>query len=312
MSWNAQLESSSKQHGVAEKTVSAPSTLSEFAWTVPISIDTAGESFLSGIQSPVPEDSSIPREIIAEELRSTFFQAELKRPLHLGLHSELPAYLLHFSFSFQRSGSNSRIRAATVTITFDDAPTDTEENSDEEDEDAPPPAILDFYPKDYKGPVFKATVERSTEVSLAVSSGGIVTPGVKVCEKKTLEEEGRLAVHGVTRGRPKHKVIWTIRENEVSKKGIPNTIQLPLIVRPQNGRRFSASLVIHAKYGIRRGVLAKIIPVLGRLNEPIYFDPTVLRRMAKNKERSRFDGNIVAEEVGGLTDCDLVQHSSLQ
>ena len=113
------------QDGHTEANITAEPVSAEFTWTIPISLDTSGESFLGNAQVPVPEDSSIPREIIAEEIRSTRFQAELVRPLRLGFHNGLPAYLLCFAFSFQRISSGARIREATITIRFDDAPTDT-------------------------------------------------------------------------------------------------------------------------------------------------------------------------------------------
>jgi hypothetical protein len=285
-------------------------TSPKFVWTVPVSIDNIADSLLSATKTTIPEDSSIPPEIIAEQLRGTPFQAEIERPLHLGSHDGRSAYRLLFYFSFQHSRSRPRIRTATITITFRDAPEDTKQDSDDEDEPSRHPAILDFYPKVFEGPVRKATVERSAEATIGISNHSILNTRVKIGEKKILEEEGRLTMHGTTRGRPKHRVIWTIRENEVSKTGIPITFHLPLIVMPQNGRRFSAVLGLRANYGIRRGLLAKIIPVLGSSPAPIYFDPAVLDKMAKNRDRSRFDGKVVVEEVGDLTHYNLRDHSS--
>jgi hypothetical protein len=294
-----------------------PASSSEFCWTVPISIDTTADSLLSGAPKSAPEDASIPRETIAEELRGTFLQAKLQRPLHLGVRNGSPAYRLVFSFSFSRSGSCPRIRMATITIKFDDSPADAaaaadNSDSDDGDEDILPPAILAYYPKIYEGPVFNATVERSAEASIAFSGHNVISTGTKFGKKVTLEEAGRLTVHGNASGRPEHRIVWVVRENDVSRKGIPNTFELPLIVMPQKGRRFSASLGLRASYGIRRGVLSKNIPVSGGSKKPIYFDPAVLEKMAKNRERSRFDQNIIVEEVGNLEDCDLRQYSFFQ
>jgi hypothetical protein len=303
---------SSTQHISTHENDSTESSAAEFTWSVPFSIDTSAGSFLNHAHGPVPEDSSIPRDIIAEEVRSTRFLAELLRPLRLGLHNDLPAYLLCFSFSFQRLSSGARIRQATITIRFDDAPADTCVDEEGRAERVLPPAILDFYPKDYAGPVSTATLERSSELSMSVSSGslGVVTPSAVVATKKTWEEEGSLVVHGLRQGRPvMHQIVWTVKENKVLKDGIPRTLKFPLIVRAQKQRRFSAAVVVNAHYGIRRGLLASRVPVLGRYDEPIYFDPANLERMAKEKERSVFDGNVVVIESGDITQCDLSAYS---
>ncbi|KAH7111194.1 hypothetical protein EDB81DRAFT_830659 [Dactylonectria macrodidyma] len=211
-------------------------------------------------------------------------------------------------------GSGWRIRQATIAITFEDAPIifSIEDSSDDSDtDDIRPPAILEIYPKLYEGPVSTANVEVSTELSLSGSGLAAINPGGKVSQKKSWEQEGRLLVHGSTVGSPvRHKAIWRVSENPVSKLGVPKEMRLSLIVRPQNRRRFLARLVLHASYGIWRGPLASMVPIVGKSDNPIYFDPATLERMATQKECSRFDGTVVAEDVGDLDQCDISKYSS--
>lgn len=285
-------------------------------WSVPLSIDISGEKLLGHVNNPVAEDASIPREIIADELRSTRFLATLERPLRIGWHHKLPAYHLCFSLSFQNMQLSSgwRIRQASIAITFEDASVNTsmEDSSDDSDsDDIRPPAILEIHPKLYQGPVSMANVEVSTELSLSGGSLASVSLGGMVSQKRSWEQEGRLLVHGSMVGSPvRHKAVWRVSENPISKLGIPKEMRLVLIVRPQNGRRFLARLVLHASYGLWRGPLASMVPIVGKSDDPIYFDPTTLERMARQRECSQFDGKIIAEEVGDLAQCDLSKHSS--
>jgi hypothetical protein len=271
---------------------------------------------LGHVNNPVIEDAAIPREIIADELRSTRFLATLERPIRIGTHDKLPEYHLCLSLSFQNMqlSSGGRIRQASIAITFEDATLNTsmEDFSDDSDsDDIYPPAILEIHPKLYEGPVSIVNVEMSTELSLSASGLASMSPGGKASQKKSWEQEGLLLVHGSTLGSPvKHKVVWRVSENLISKLGIPKEMRLPFIVRPQNGRRFLAKLVLHASYGIWRGPLASMVPIVGKSDDPIYFDPTTLERMARQRDCSRFDGKTVEEEVGDLAQCDLSKHLS--
>ena len=97
----------------------------QLSCTIAFDIDSSAESLLKS--DPIkntPEEESIPREIIAKEVRSTCVQAELLRPVHIGTFNKLSAYLLCFNFSFQRhsDGWFTRIQAADIDISFVDAP----------------------------------------------------------------------------------------------------------------------------------------------------------------------------------------------
>jgi len=285
-------------------------TDTDYSWSVPLSIDTSQQSLLSHVDTPVAGDSSVPRKIIVSELRSIQFLAKLERPFLVGVYNQLPAYLLHFSFSFQDTllGSNSRVRQAIIKIIFYDAPANAD--TDDSDDESYPPCIPKIYPELFEGPVSTADREVSTEMSLSGTGISPVSPAGKRSDKKSWKEEGCVVVQGNTVGSPEHKVIWTVSENPVTKGGIPKKMKLPLILIPQNGRRFSAKLTLQASYGIWKGALANMLPVIGKDEKPIYFDPAALELMAKQKYRSRFDGAIVAEEAD-LTTRDIREFFSI-
>lgn len=112
------------------------------------------------------EAESIPREIIASEVRSTRFLAALERPIRLGTFNNYAAFLLTFRFSFQRvlDGYFKRVRAVEIEITFDDAP------RDQTVEAGRSPSIVRFHPVDYNGPVTEGMVKYCSGINSDLSS----------------------------------------------------------------------------------------------------------------------------------------------
>lgn len=75
----------------------------ELSSIITFDIDTSAESLLKSTPiTNTAEEESVPREIIAEEIRSTCMQAELLRPIYIGTCYGQNAYFLCFNFSFQR------------------------------------------------------------------------------------------------------------------------------------------------------------------------------------------------------------------
>ncbi len=75
----------------------------ELSSIITFDIDTSAESLLKSTPiTNTAEEESVPREIIAEEIRSTCVQAELLRPIYIGTCYGQNAYFLCFNFSFQR------------------------------------------------------------------------------------------------------------------------------------------------------------------------------------------------------------------
>ncbi len=285
----------------------------DFSWDVPFEINRKELSYLSssrGLRN-TQEEESIPRELIAEEVKSTRFQARLGRPIRIGTSNGLPAYLLCFQLSFQHLSSFNRVRKADIRLTFDDAVHVAEDASDDFDPRMGP-SIVRFYPRSWEGPVATAQEEQYAEASVQLAGvPNIATPGLTVGISTSKPRESRLVVHGVPGGRPTWStILWIITENEISNAGIPREMQLPLIVTAKEGRRFACKLVVNASYGMRRGVVARNIPVLGKRDDPLFFDPTALEQMATAGSRSMIDGELIATKVGSLDTVDLSSYSS--
>ncbi|KZF22831.1 hypothetical protein L228DRAFT_247228 [Xylona heveae TC161] len=294
-----------------------------FSWSIPLDIEKVQErrhgiflgpkgpkSVSSPFVSPVivgpsgPVDS-VPLAVMVDEVRSTRVQAKLERPLQLGTFNGLTAVLLRFHLTFQRTSDSwmHRIRKARVTITFEDAPIDQSMASNAH------PSVVKFYPKLYEGPVSTASIEHTLEASAqAASMPGIASAGAGYNRKKALTKENRLVIHGVTYGEPAATIVFTIKENEISKSGMPRQIDLALIVNTLSGKRFSASVEILADYGFRSGALG--MPARGKNLRPVFIDPEGLRQMAKDGKRG-VDGALIVTEASSLDNFALDTYSSL-
>ena len=278
---------------------------------ISFSLDTAAVGLLGHDHiSNTEEELSIPREIIADVVGSWRFHAELLRPIRLGtygIHNDQPAELLCFHFSFQRTSDRwpTRVRAATIKIDFLDAPWDGSKAAN--------PSIARFHPDEYEGPSSHGQVVTTTNASLSVAPpSGSPSVGLGKAREVTLPLESKLHVHGVRSGRPtKNNVTWTIEEDHLKKDGLPREMHLPLIVTCKQPRRFSARITVSAKYALIRGQLAKLVPVVGKMDEPLYFDPAALRAAAEEKQ-SGPDGTPVAMDLGDLNDVSLIEYSSFQ
>ena len=251
------------------------------------------------------EAESIPREIIASEVRSTRFLAALERPIRLGTFNDYTAFLLTFRFSFQRvlDGYFKRVRAVNIKITFEDAPRDPTVGAGRN------PSIVRFHPEQYYGPVTQGMVTYSSGISSDVSTvPGGPSIGAHLSREVNVPIESSLKVHGTRDGRPtRNKIIWTIEEDAIRETGLPREVKMSLIVNMRQARRFSARVVVAAHYLFKRGILAKQFPVIGRTNDPLFFDPPLLQEIART-QRPGPDGAPIAEFVGEL-DANLLQGS---
>ncbi|KAF2469214.1 uncharacterized protein BDR25DRAFT_51859 [Lindgomyces ingoldianus] len=265
------------------------------------------EEYLDSSQTNTEEELSIPREVIADVVGRSRLVAELERPIKIGTYKGLPAYLLRTHFAFQRASTNwlYRVQQAEITIEFEDAPYESGKKAQH-------PAVAAFHPELFKGEITPALVTESASASI---NAGYISAGAEVGVEKSRTfvslEKGRVVVHGVRGGGRNHNIIsWVVEQDSVAKAGIPRAIRLPLIVTRPIGGRFSARVTITAHYGFWRGKLARSIPVVGKNNDQLYFDPATLAAMAETGEKG-VDGTAVAEQVGALDDVDLVSWSSL-
>ncbi|KAF1957693.1 hypothetical protein CC80DRAFT_592202 [Byssothecium circinans] len=286
----------------------APANNTPFSWSIPLEISGDGATYLDRSQTNNnTEELSIPRPVIAEVIGGSRLVAELERPLKIGTYNELPAYLLQTHFSFQRANSTwlYRIQAAEITIVVEDAPA-----SDATAKTAKQhPAVAAWYPKLFDGEASHAVVTESMSTAL---DAGYMGAGAKVGTEKsrTFLETGRVVVHGVRGGgRNRNSITWVIEQDSIQKSGIPRDIKLPLIVTRQSGGRFLARVTVKVHYGFWRGALARSIPVVGKNDEPLYFDPATVEAMAQNGEKGP-DGTPVAELCGPFDGIDLKDWSS--
>lgn len=112
--------------------------------------------------------------------------------------------------------------------------------------------------------------------------------------------------------RDRNVMMWSIEEDLVAKDGIPRTIELPLIVTTKSQGRFSAQVTVKAHYGFWRGALARGVPVLGKNDSPLFFDPVMLASMATTNTSRGPDGRLVVEQAGAFDDLDLSKYSTFQ
>ncbi|KAL1599820.1 hypothetical protein SLS60_007625 [Paraconiothyrium brasiliense] len=288
----------------------ATATDTAFSWSVPLQISSDSATYLDSRQAIDDQELSIPREEIAEVVSGSRLVAELKRPIKIGTFNELPAYLLRTHFSFQRASSNwlYRIRAAEITIVFEDAPMNepTVKVSRNKQQH---PAIAAFHPALFEGEISHALVTESVNAGLEAGQFG-VGASVGTEKSRTYLEKGRVVVHGVRGGgRHRNSITWVVEQDSIEKSGIPRDIRLPLIVTRQNNNRFSARVSVKVHYGFWRGALARSVPVVGKNEEPLYFDPLTLEDMLEVGVRGP-DGTPVVESCGKFDETDLKSCSS--
>jgi len=190
------------------------------------------------------------------------------------------------------------------------------------------PAIAAWYPDPlFEGEVSTATVSNNVEGELNATYLGaganlkIGQSKTSVCSIPLMENiahiftqiaTGRTIIHSVRGGgRHLNALTWTIEEDRIAKAGIPRDLLLPLIVTHQS-QRFRARVTVKAHFGLWRGTLARSVPVLGRNDEPLFFDPGALEKMAREGVERGPDGKLIAEEVEALDGLDLRVWSSLE
>lgn len=275
--------------------------------SIALNIDSSGDSLLSTPALNTNEELSIPREEIITAVRGSRFQAELDRPIRISTINAQPAYLLCYRFSFQQTIYSwfNRVQQATIEIIFLNA-SDTSG-----DKKGPNPSVAKFHPVEFEGPLSRATVTYHTgaRAGLPAIPGG-PTLETDISRDVTLPRERRIIVHGLARGRPaRNKINWVVIEDSILETGMPRTMQMPVIVTMKQMQRFSAKVLVTAHHSFVRGLITKMVPVIGRLDDPLYFDPSVLDQKVVSEETG-LDSRRIAERVGELKDISLSDYSS--
>ncbi|KAF5681878.1 hypothetical protein FCIRC_5307 [Fusarium circinatum] len=263
-----------------------------------VSIDDDGAGQLSAPQTNTPAELSEPRQIISSGDPSKFLQAELGRPVFAGTYFDEPAYLvqlrLHLSMSSGNRSWLSRIQTVDIHVLVEDAPRDDTQNasddsdssdSDYEEEEFPHPAIVKAFPS----PSGWEGTPQSAEVTLTHGVGLQVgyTPAsvsYNIGESRTWTKTGAVKVRYLL----------------LSATGLVASVCVSVSTRAG----------IHARFGFWRGKLAEVVPILGRADEPLFFDPLVMSR-AMEKGRRGVNGEKVVEWRGALDEVALQEYSSL-
>ncbi|RBR23102.1 uncharacterized protein FIESC28_04097 [Fusarium coffeatum] len=286
-----------------------------------VSID-EDEGQLSAPQTNTPAQLSIPRPIISSGT-SPLLQAELLRPIFAGTYFNDPAYLVRLQLQMSLPGGDrswlSRIQTAEIRVLIEDAPRDDEQGEDDEEDDESNedesekllhPAIVKAFPgpSGWKGSPQSAEV--TTENSLVMQIGYNSTSiSYNLGESQAWTKTRAIKVKVAHRGPGRNILYVRVEENAVDKAGVPDYLVVPFIITHQS-RRFRMRVAIHARFGLWRGKLADVVPILGRADEPLYFDPLVMRRVMEQGRRG-VDGERVVEWRGALDEVMLQEYSSL-
>lgn len=286
-----------------------------------------------------PEELSHPRRIISAAVSSSIFRSECLRPILAGTYNGVPAYLVRLRFQFvAATGRNSRdwlsrVKGATIKVLFKDAPAldgeaesdpDNSDSTDDDDDEPQHPSIVKTMPgpEGWKGRPTAAQVVDNEELSLQLGWDAVGVSATK-SRQRTKVETGAIEIDVACLGHDDNSLVVSVAEDPVDAGGIPKHLVLPLIVTvsPQKkkqgargrgqGRRFSMRVEVNARFGFwRHGVLADIVPVLGRADEPLYFDPGVMQQWME-EGRTGMGGIKVVDWRGELESLDLGEYFSM-
>ncbi|KAK8121603.1 hypothetical protein PG984_010273 [Apiospora sp. TS-2023a] len=282
-----------------------------------------------------PEELSVPRRVISAAVSSSIFRSECLRPILAGTYNGVPAYLVRLRFQLMAAtGRNSkdwlsRVKGATIKVLFKDAPlppddedSDYSDPDDDDDEEPQHPSIVKTMPgpEGWKGRPTVAQVVDNAELSLQLGWDAVNVSATKG-RQRTKAETGAIQIDVACLGHDDNSLVVSVAEDPVDAGGIPKHLVLPLFVtvpphkkrgsRTGKGRRFSMRVEVNARFGFwRHGLLADIVPVLGRADEPLYFDPGVMRQWME-EGRTGVGGIKVVEWRGELEAINLEEHFSL-
>lgn len=194
---------------------------------------------------------------------------------HGTLHGQ-PASLIVFSFSLRSGNHGFRFKDANIKITFakhSSAPS-TELN----------PAILKFAPRKIFGlPTVEGKKDRiGGEISLQVPAGPLTLgPTISGERESEYEKEHRFQIVGnywsSKHGTDWDIVYWDMRENTKTKQGIPDRLNVAVVVEREGTFTASAEVSVHA------GIFA--FP--WSRNSPVVFVPGVA--MGEQPKTSKFE-----------------------
>jgi len=295
----------------------------EFLFSLPLTItidETGGQ--LSAPKTNTKAELSIPRAIISESgSKSSLIQAELLRPILAGTHLGDPSYLvrlqLHLYTPVASRSWLSRIQTASINVLLEDAPHDEkldssdEDEDDDEDEEPMHPSIVNTFPRGngWEGPLRSALVTETIDFGTQLGYDPFISVSGNRSNSETRVKTGAVKVKLGIKGRRSNILHVVVEENQIDREGVPDFLVIPFVIA-HKARRFSMRVAVNARYGFVRGKLAEIWPILGRADEPLYFDPLVMRRVMEKGQRDD-SGKKKVEWRGVLDSIELQDHSSL-
>ena len=282
--------------------------LDEYSQTIALTVNDT-HSQLAAPLTNTPEQQSIPRDIISSSISTTRLQSELQRPLLAGTYSDVPAYLLKLQFQFLvPKGSQSwlkRIQTASISVVLEDAPAgevvqkSRNRRTARLDAGAKHPNIIKTFPgaEGWEGPVSTRVTSNEVGVGLQAGWAGLGAE-ISWSQSRSRDEAGTVKVDTMRTGPQRNSLLVTISENPVSANGIPAFVVIPLLVG-HHQRRVSMRVTVKATFGFWRGKLAESVPVLGRADDPVFFDPAVLEKSLELGDKG-VDGTKIIDFAGNI------------
>ncbi|KAL2064052.1 hypothetical protein VTL71DRAFT_4546 [Oculimacula yallundae] len=293
----------------------------QFNLPLQITIEESSDQ-LSAPKTNKPFQLSEPRLIISESAsKINLVQAKLLRPILAGTYFGDPAYLLRLQLHLYTPGASrswlSRIQSASINVTLQDAPVSRDDNGDsseeedsDEDEEPEHPSIVNTFPSEsgWEGPLRSALLTRTIELGTQIGYQPFITASVGTSFSETREKTGAVKIKVGIRGESNILNV-VLEENPIDREGVPDFLVVPFVVA-HNARRFSVRVVVNARYGFMKGILSEMWPILGRNDDPVYFDPTVMKGLMEKGKRDK-SGQKKVEWLGELDHVNLQDYSSL-
>jgi hypothetical protein len=173
------------------------------------------------------------------------------------------------------------------------------------------PSVVKTFPgpEGWQGPVSTRSIANEVGVGLQAGWTGLGAD-VGWSQTSTRDDSGLAKIETMRTGPQRNSLLVTVTENPIDASGIPSLLVMPFLVT-HHSRRFSMRVTVKATFGFWRGKLAESIPVLGRADEPVFFDTAVLAQKMEANEKG-IGGLKLIEWVEGLDNVCLQEHSSLQ
>ncbi|KFY85032.1 hypothetical protein V498_07770 [Pseudogymnoascus sp. VKM F-4517 (FW-2822)] len=172
------------------------------------------------------------------------------------------------------------------------------------------PSIVNTFPgvNGWEGPLRSALVTETIDFGTQLGDPFISVLGNR-SNSETRVKTGAVKVKLGIKGRRSNILHVVVEENPIDREGVPDFLVIPFVIA-HKARRFSMRVAINARYGFVRGKLAEMWPILGRADEPLYFDPLVMRQLMEKGQRDD-SGKKKVEWRGVLDSIELQDHSSL-